>query len=118
MIKNLILCIGTVMILQSCNDDQTIEINDFQQTQEFILNSSDKSFFTYGNDVVVAMMHVKGNIEGEVSITGTSPVGGVFSGKIDTFMRNDYFSDTATILVIPRGEVSGHLKIVFTFGKI
>ena len=118
MIKYLILIVGIMLIIQSCNDGQTIEIDDFQQAKVFGLNSSNESFFTTGNYVVSATMRVEGFTDGKVKITGTSPVGGEFFGKVDTFMRNDWFCDTVSIIVIPQGNVTGHSKITFTFVKI
>jgi hypothetical protein len=112
----IIFFLAFLLILQSCNDESSIEVSDFSKMQQFEFNSKDS--FLSGSDVVSAQLFVEGELEGKVRISATGTGGGDLTGKIDTVFKNDWYSKKASLYITPLGSAKGKLKLKFRFSKI
>ncbi len=111
------LTILVIQYLKGGSDDWTVTVNDFSKPQTFNLTTSQEPSFWNGQYVVGVFITVKGEIEGNVGISGGN-CGGKLTGKIDTIFRNDWYVPNASLFVEPLGQVKGELKITFRFSKI
>lgn len=105
------------LYLTGYEDSKVIRITDFSREQTYQLQTSEEPSFTNQINVVKSHLAIKGEVSDSVTISGGN-CGGTFIGKIDTVISSDWYSPSAELSVIPKAKVDGHLKIVFTFGKI
>lgn len=105
------------LYLTGYEDSKVIRITDFNREQMYQLQTSEEPSFINQTNVVKSHLAIKGEVSDSVTISGGN-CGGTFIGKIDTVISNDWYSPYAELRVSPKGKVDGHLKIIFTFGKI